>query len=677
MHRVEFLRCLSRFKYLPAKNQSGTCVTRRDVSITQKRRVPLVDTVNPSVRSGSEIREINVKINRLGRSGGVEEARELFDRMPRRDTIAYSTMITAYLKNNDLPKAESLFRAMPGSNVVAESAMINGYVNAGRLGDARKVFDAMLERNVYSWTSLVSGYFRSGDLDEACRLFDQMPVKNEVSWTTAIVGYARNGLIDQARKIFDAMPKKNVVACTAMIKSYIENGRVNDAENLFQEMPQKNAYTWNTMISGFMQDANGVDKAIYLFNWMPQKNEVSWTAVVTGLAQNGMIETARSYFEKMPDKDITAYNAMITGYIDNDLIVEAKELFSSMPKRNLVTWNAMLDGLGRRGHAGEALELVNSMLFLGFSPNEATLTSALTSCRGLVEVAQIHTMVMYRGFDQDISLGNALISMYSRSGDLLYARQAFEDLEAKDVVTWTCIILAYSNHGHGLHALQTFAQMLKSGEKPDRITFVGVLSACSHAGLVKKGRMLFDSMKTAYDLEPTAEHYSCLVDMLGRAGKIDQAIEVVNRMPQSERDGAVLGALLGACRLHGDKDGMVVANYLGETQIEIEPSMAGSCVLLGNLFAASGKWDQLARVRKMMKEKNVKKIPGFSVIEVNGESSMFFSGDQSHPKVEEVYGMLQERLLPVMWEVDHKINDLTGIVYRKCKNLTLIEVPRQ
>lgn len=656
MHRVKSLRCLDQLKSVPAKSRSVRCASHRDVSITEKARIPLVEiaSYSPLIPSGSETREFNARINRLGRYGRVEEARELFDKMPRRDTMAYATMVTAYLKNNDLLKAESLFRAMPGSNIVAESAMINGYMNAGRLGDARKVFDEMPERNVYSWTSLVSGYFGSGHVDEARKLFDQMPVRNEVSWTTAIVGYARNGLIDEARQVFDAMPEKNVVAGTAMVKSYIEGERLSDAEKLFKEMPQKNLHTWNIMISGLMQDPNTVDKAIQLFNSMPQKNEVSWTAVVTGLAQNGMIELARNYFNKMPNKDIAAYNAMITGYIEKGLVMEAKELFNSMPERNLITWNVMLDGLRRSGPTGEALELMKNMLSWGIRPNETTLTSALTSCRGLVEVVQVHSMVICCGFDYDVSLTNALISMYSRSGDLLSARLAFDHLKSKDVVSWTSMILTYSNHGFGLHALQTFSRMLRCGEKPDKITFVGVLSACSHAGLVRKGRMLFDSMKVAYGFEPTAEHYSCLVDILGRAGKIDQAIEVVRRMPQSERDEAVLGALLGACRLYGDGDDMV-ANYVGKTLIEMEPSMAGSYVLLGNTFAASGKWDQLAQVRKKMKERNVKKVPGFSLIEVRGEIHVFFAGDhQSHSKMEEIYKMLQERLVPVMCEVDNK-----------------------
>ncbi|XP_031389964.1 pentatricopeptide repeat-containing protein At4g02750-like [Punica granatum] len=645
MHRFRSLRCLHQFKNLPAKNRS---TLDRHVPITKTRRIPVADNViTPQIPSDSETREFNIRIGRLGCHGRVEEARNLFNEMPRRDAVSYATMITTYLKNNNLEKAESLFYAMSGSNIVAESAMISGYIHAGRLRDARKVFDEMRERNVYSWTSMVSGYFRSSNADEARRLFDQMPVKNDVSWTTVIVGYARNGLIDQAREVFDAMPEKNVIAWTAIIKSYIECDHLNEAEKLFKKMPQKNLYTWNIMIAGLMQDARRVDEATHLFNSVPQKNEVSWTTMVTGLARNGMTERARDYFDQMPNKDIAAYNAMITRYIDQGLVMEAKELFNSMPERNLVTWNAMLDGLGRSGPTGEALELLNTMLYLGFVLNETTLTSALTSCRGLPEVMQVHAMVIPRGFDQDVSLTNALIAKYSHSGDLQSARVAFEDLKARDVVSWTSMILAYSNHGCGLHALQAFARMLRAGENPDRITFVGILSACSHAGLVRKGRMLFDSMKIAYGLEPTAEHYSCLVDILGRAGKVDEAIKVVSQMPWSQRDEAVLGALLGACRLHGDGDDRVV-NYIGESLIEMEPSMAGSYVLLGNVYAASGKWDELARVRKKMKERNVKKVPGFSQIEVKCENSVFYAGDQAHPDMEEIYRMLRERLVPVM-----------------------------
>ncbi|XP_031266918.1 pentatricopeptide repeat-containing protein At2g35030, mitochondrial-like [Pistacia vera] len=597
-----------------------------------------------------DVYNYNNKICHLGRTGQVKEARKLFDEMRQRDTVSYASMITVYLKNNCLPKAEKLFLEMPEINIVAESAMISGYVKVGRVDDARKIFDQMLERNVYSWTSLISGYFKVGQVDEGRRLFDQMPEKNVVSWTTVVLGYAHNGLIDQARDIFDQMPERNVVAWTAMIKSYIDNAQINEALNLFHKMPEKNLYSWNIMVSGCL-NAKRVDEAFQFFNLMPQKNAVSWTTMVTGLARNGMAKLARDYFNQMPKKDIVAWNAMITAYVDEGDMVQASEIFTLMPQRNIATWNVMIDGYARNGLEGEALKLLNLMLHSRFMPDETTITSVLTSCQGMLELTQAHALAIHLGFDHETSLSNALVTMYSRIGDVNSARLAFEYLDVKDVVSWTAMILAYSNHGYSYHVLPAFVRMLKAGVKPDEITFIGVLSGCSHVGLVEKGQKLFNSMSHAYGLKPRAEHYSCLVDILGRAGQVEEAMKVVCQMPPDECDVAVLGALLGACRLHGN---VRIADEIGEKLIELEPTSSGSYILLANVYAACGEWDEFAKVRKKMKEKNVKKVPGFSQIEVKGKSHLFFVGDRSHPQVEEIYGLLRQTLLPTMRDMGYK-----------------------
>ncbi|KAL2533048.1 Pentatricopeptide repeat-containing protein [Abeliophyllum distichum] len=525
-----------------------------------------------------------VRMTELGRLGKVNEARKLFDEMTERGPVSYSSMITIYLKNNDIYKAERLFHEMPDSkrNLVADSAMIHAYVEAGKIDEAQKIFNQMPVRNAFSWTSLISGYFKIGKVDDARELFGKMPEreKNVVTWTNVLLGYARNGLIDEARDAFDQMPAKNVVAWTAMIRAYFENKQVDKGLKIFYMMPQRNLYSWNVTIQGCL-DGNRVNEAKQLFDSMPLKNVISWTTMVMGLARNGMTEFAREYFDQMPNKDIAAWNAMITAYADEGQMVEASELFDLMPTKNFVTWNAMIDG----------------------------------------------------------------------SGDVFSAQIAFDYLEAKDVVSWTAMILAYSNHGYGDRALETFARMIRSGNKPDEITFVGVLSACSHAGLVKKGQMLFDSMRFAYGLEPNAEHYSCLTDILGRAGLVNEAFKVVHQMPPGDRDGAVLGALLGACKLHGDVE---LADYIGDELLDLEPASSGGYVVLANLYAACGKWDKFAQLRKKMKERRVKKVPGFSQIEVNGKSHIFLVGDRSHPEMEEIYIVLKEKLLPLMQEKGYK-----------------------
>lgn len=219
------------------------------------------------------------------------------------------------------------------------------------------------------------------------------------------------------------------------------------------------------------------------------------------------------------------------------------------------------------------------------------------------------------------------------------------------MVSWTAMILAYSNHGHGFQVFRLFARMLKSGTKPDEITFVGVLSACSHAGLVEKGRKFFNLMSRAYGFKPRAEHYSCLADILSRAGQVEEAMRVVSKMPPHERDHVVLGALLGACRLRGD---VRMADYIGERLIELQPSSSEAYVLSANVHAARGEWDEFAQVRKKM-ERRVKKVASFSQIEVKGKDHVFFVGDRSHPKVTEIYGLLRETLLAPMREMGYVV----------------------
>ncbi|XP_062013716.1 pentatricopeptide repeat-containing protein At4g02750-like [Rosa rugosa] len=616
---------------------------------------------NLSLWYKSDTYSCNCEIINLGRCGKVKDARKLFDDMPQRDAVSYASMINVYLKNDDLPNAQRLFQAMPTSNIVAESAMVSGYVKAGRIAEARQVFDRMENRNVYSWTSLISGYLSCGQVDEARRLFGRMPVKNVVSWTTMILGYARNNMIDEAHRVFNLMPERNTVSWTVMIKALIENDQFDDALCLFNDMPQRNLYSWNIIILGLL-NANRVSEAIKLFSSMPQRNAISWTTMVTGLAHNKMTKLAREYFDRMPNKDVAAWNAMIASYVDEGLMAEAGELFSFMHERNVVTWNLMIDGYTKSGPKEQALKHLILMLRFCFRPNGTTIASVLSSCEDMMELMQAHALVLSHGFEHDTVVVNTLVTMYSRNGDVTSARFVFDHLGAKDVASWNAMILAYSNHGYGHHALQVFAHMLRSGAKPDDITFVGVLSACSHAGLVNKGQRLFNSMNHVCGIEPKAQHYSCLVDILGRAGLVDEATKVVRMMPASEKDAAVLGALLGAYRFHGN---ITMASLIGEALQELEPGSSGGYVLLAIIYAARGKWDEFARVRKKMKERNVNKVPGFSQIQVKGRSHVFFVGDKSHPQAAEIWGLLQEKLLPHMWEMGYSKRNASQIDHQK------------
>ncbi|XP_031492509.1 pentatricopeptide repeat-containing protein At4g02750-like [Nymphaea colorata] len=603
------------------------------LAIPEKTHSFFVRVVSSSCLALENAYDWNAKITALARQSKVEEAWKVFEGMPQRDVVSWTSMMTAYLKDGNLPKARKLFDEMPQRNVVACSAMIDGYAKAGRMVEARRIFDEMRERNVFSWTSLIGGYLRIGQMDEAWRMFERTPNKNVVTWTTMILGYARNGRDDLARKLFDEMPEKNIVAWTAMISGYVMNGKIEDARQLFDKMPERNLYSWNTMISGYLC-AKQVDDARKLFNTMPRRNVISWTAMITGLLENGMVADAREVFDRMTERDIAAWNAMLLGYSSD--VIEAAKLFQLMPSKNLISWNTMINIYAKNGNHEEALNHLILMLHGNMRPNASTLTSVVIGRASIICIVQIHALAVLLGLDHETSLSNALITMYSKSGDLVASSIVFEKLRAKDVVSWTAMILGYSQHGDAKAALSHFSDMVQMGLKPDDITFVGVLSACAHSGLLHQGWMHFRSMKQTYGVEPKVEHYACMVDLLGRHGLIDEAEKLINEMP-FKGDSAIWGALLAACKLHGNDEAAIRACQ--ELNL-LEASSSGSYVLLANTYASVGKWDEVAAVRKTMKDRGVKKEAGYSEIEIMSKIHTFFSGDRVHPEVEAIYGVM-------------------------------------
>ncbi|ERM96238.1 pentatricopeptide repeat-containing protein At4g02750 [Amborella trichopoda] len=589
----------------------------------------------------------NMKIASLARNHEIRQARRVFDAMVKRDVVSWTTMMAAYIKNNDLPKAQKLFDEMPERNVVAWTAMLDGYAKVGRLGEAKRIFETMPHKNIFTWTSMIGGCTRAGLMDEARRLFNMMPMHNPFSWTIMLTGYVRWGRLEEARLLFHEMPERNVVAWTVMLSGYTREGRIEEARHLFDVMPQKNVYSWNVMISGYLH-VGCVDEAWKLYCEAPSKNEVTHTAMLVGLAENGMLCEARRVFDAMPKRDVAAWNAMLMAYSTN--VEEACRVFESMTQRNLVSWNTMIDVYGKHGHGFEAMGLLDRMRReSNVEPDHCTLTSMLLTCSGVVHVMHIHALAVHLGFDSDIGFCNALITNYSRYGDFGSARHAFEMLRVRDLVSWTAMVLACAEHGLGCSALQVFANILKHGETPDGVTFVGVLTACSRAGLIEHGWSCFQAMERVYNVIPRPEHYACMVDMLGRLGNLEEGERLIEEMP-FEPDEVVYGALLGACRVHGDVER---ASRVGAKLLEVDPGSSGAYVLLANAYAAEGRWGEVAGVRRLMRDKIVKKQGAYSEIEVRNRVHTFFVGDRVHPLAREIYGMLEEGLLPMMKEMGY------------------------
>ncbi|CAN1828051.1 Pentatricopeptide repeat-containing protein At1g56690, mitochondrial [Linum perenne] len=583
----------------------------------------------------------NSQITHFARTCQIDKARQVFDQLRCKTVVSWNAIVAAYFNNNQPREARKLFDHMPDRNVVSWNGLISGYVKNGMTLEARKAFDKMPERNVVSWTAMIRGYVQEGMVEEAEILFKEMPEKNVVSWTVMIGGLIESGRIDEAAKLYDAMPVKDVVARTNMIGGFCAEGRLKDAREIFDEMPERNVIAWTTMINGYAMH-NKVDVARKLFEVMPDKNEVTWTAMLMGYTRGGRIKEAAELFDSMPDQSAPACNEMIMGFGRDGEVSKARRVFDEMRQRDDVSWSAMIKVYERQGFELEALGLFRFMQLRGIRPNFPSMISILSVCGSLAILdhgREVHAQLVRSLFDFDVYVCSVLITMYIKCGDLVKGKRVFDRFASKDTVMWNSIITGYAQHGLGNEALQVFYDMLSSGVAPDEVTFVGVLSACSYTGRVKEGLELFDLMKSKYLVIPKTEHYSCVVDLLGRAGKLNEAMNLIQNM-SVEADAVVWGALLGACRIHNRLD---MAEVAAKKLLLLEPENSGHYILLSNIYSSQGKWKDVASLRSNMRLQTLSKSPGCSWIQVEKEVHMFTGGDStSHPDHPDILRMLEK-----------------------------------
>ncbi|XP_041017426.1 pentatricopeptide repeat-containing protein At1g56690, mitochondrial-like [Juglans microcarpa x Juglans regia] len=591
------------------------------------------------------------QIARFARIGQIENARRVFDQMRDKSIVAWNSIVSGYFQNFRPREARILFDRMPERNTVSWNGLLSGYIKNAMVSEARKIFDTMPERNVVSWTVMVRGYVQKGMVSEAESLFWRMPEKNVVSWTVMLGGLIQEGRVDEACRLFDMMPEKDVVVRTSMIGGYCQAGRLAEAREIFDEMPRRNVITWTAMISGYVHN-QCVDVARKLFEVMPEKNEVSWTVMLMGYIHCGRIKEASELFDAMPVKSIVACNAMILGFGQNGEVAKARRVFDQMREKDDGTWSAMIKVYERKGLEFQALNLFAAMQRGGISPNFPSLISVLCVCSSLASLdhgKQVHAQLVRSHYDRDVYVSSVLITMYVKCGDLVKAKLVFDRFAPKDIVMWNSIITGYAQHGLGEEALQVFHEMCSLNILPDDVTFIGVLSACSYTGKVNEGHEIFESMNSKYQVEPTTEHYACMVDLLGRAGQVNEAMNLIENMPV-EADAIVWGALLGACRTHMKLD---LAEVAAKKLVQLEPKNSGPYILLSNIYASKGKWHDVADLRKKMRARSVSKSPGCSWIEVEKKVHMFTGGDSmGHPEQEIIMRML-ERLSGMLREAGY------------------------
>ncbi|OVA00232.1 Pentatricopeptide repeat [Macleaya cordata] len=369
------------------------------------------------------------------------------------------------------------------------------------------------------------------------------------------------------------------------------------------------------------------------------------TSLINMYSSCGSFNSAHQVFDEIPNPDLPSRNSIISMNIKSGFIDMARKLFDEMPERNVISWSCMINGYVKCGEYKEALDLFREMqvLEVGFvRPNEFTMSSVLSACGrlGALEHGKwVHAYIDKCGMKVDVILGTSLIDMYAKCGSIERARSVFNELGPnKDVMAWSAMISGLAMHGHSGECLELFVQMQNHGVMPNYVTFLGVLCACVHGGLVNEGMKYFEMMSEKFGITPLIQHYGCIVDLYGRAGLIEKAMDVVKSMPMKP-DVLVWGALLSGSRMHGD---IKMCELALKELIELEPTNSGAYVLLSNVYAKMGKWENVRNVRHLMEAKGIKKMPGCSLVEVGGILHEFSVGDESHPETKEIYLMLEE-----------------------------------
>ncbi|KAG6472061.1 pentatricopeptide repeat-containing protein At5g66520-like [Zingiber officinale] len=485
---------------------------------------------------------------------------------------------------------------------------------------ARSIFDHVPAPDAFLWNTFIRFHLQRGNHAESLGLLRRMRLCESVALDTFglslalqacgglgsfTIGETLHSLVVKLGFVLD------VFVQTALVDMYGKVGAVVHARNVFDEMDVRDLVSYNVMLGMYVAGS--------------------------------YINEARKLFDEMPMRDLVTMNTMIHGYAKTGDLVAAQEIFDGTSERDLLSWSSMISGYAQSRQSSNALRLFHEMQLANVVPDEVTMGSVLSACgdTGALSMGRaMHRLIDKKRLSLDLRLGTALVDMYAKCGDIETSRNIFSELNEKDVITWSSMILGLANHGHGKVAIDLFSDMISQGIQPNEITFVGVLSACGHIGLVTEGWAHFNSMEGVYCVLPKIEHYGCMVDLLGRAGQLEEAIGVIKDMP-FKPDAVIWRALLNACRIHKNVE---LAEEATKNLVLLDPYVDGHYVLLSNIYAQANMWDGVSRIRKLLRSKCIKRIPGSSSIEVDNTVFEFVSGDASHPQSKEINEMVDEMM---------------------------------
>ncbi|XP_062096825.1 pentatricopeptide repeat-containing protein At1g11290, chloroplastic-like [Humulus lupulus] len=532
------------------------------------------------------------------------------------------------------------------------------YGQSGDLLNKTELVDGNSVSRLDFWNFHISEASQSGNGEESFHHYKRMRMEKIEPSSVTLINLLRSSVDLKSVRVGKSVHCLVLVSNlgidlsvnTALLSMYAKLGALKDAKLLFEKMPEKDCVVWNILISA--NSRNSCPKeAIKLLRGMGRSGIRAdlFTAlpVISSITRLKSIEWGKQMHAHVIrnglDYQVPVHNSLIDMYCECDKLNSARKIFELLENKTLVSWSTMIKGCVTHDQSLDALSLFSNMKLNGFKADFITIINILPACvniGALENVKYFHGYSMKSGLSSLSSLNTALLVSYAKCGCIEMAQKVFDEekINNKDVITWNSMISAYSKHGDWQQCFELYQNMKQSNMKPDQVTFLGLLTACVNSGLVKEGKNTFKEMMESYGCQPNQEHYACMVDLLGRAGHINEAKELVKSMP-FEPDARVWGPLLSACKMkHSETD---LAEFAAEKLITMEPKNAGNYILLSNIYAAAGKWDGVAKMRSVLRDKGLKKTPGCSWLEINGKVHEFRVADRSHPRSEDIYTILR------------------------------------
>ncbi|XP_020578209.1 putative pentatricopeptide repeat-containing protein At1g68930 [Phalaenopsis equestris] len=602
-------------------------------------------------------------------------------------TFLFNSLITSYSKSNLPSYALKVFLQIPCRNLFSWNALLACSAKSGHLSEMLNIFNSMPEKDCISWNSVISGYASHGFPEKAIDTYKFMlregyAMQNRITFSTMLIISSTVvssilGIQVHCQGIKHGLGS-HVFVGSPLVDMYSKIGLVSEAWLAFQEVKEKNLVIHNSMLMGFFR-CGMVAKAKKLFARMREKDSISWTTMITGLTHNSFELEAIGLLKEMRYAGVTmdqyTFGSVLTAcgalsaldhgkqihafiirtHLDGNVFVGsalvdmyskcrsiklAESVFKGTKVKNLITWTTMLVGYGQNGCYEEAIVSFLQMQRHGIKPDDFTVGSAISSCANLASIeegAQLHCQAIVLGLMPFITVSNALITLYGKCGNIEESHGLFDEMTTKDEISWTALVSGYAQIGKAKKTIELFERMMGNGVKPDGVTFIGVLSACSRAAMVEKGYYYFNSMINEHRISPIIDHYTCMIDLLSRAGRLEEAMNFIKRMP-CRPDAIGWATLLSSCRVHGNIE---MAKWAAESLIELDPQNPASYLLLLNMHASKRNWEEVAQIRKTMRDKGVKKEPGCSWIKYNNEIHIFSADDQSHSNSTEIYAELE------------------------------------